>query len=240
MAHSVDALEVAAAGCCAAVSGRWCAVRHSFIGRIARVPVRRASPPSRSQACSAASATRYLIVYPFTKSTDWYLLSREVRQGVMNEHMKVGHRVPEVRQALAYSFGLDDQDFVVAYETDDLPAFGELVRELRGTESGGRRCATRRSCWASTARRTSSPSSWSNERSRRRVDRATGGLRARAEACFPGGVNSPVRAFRSVGRPPLILERGAGPYVWDADGRRYLDFIGALGPARSSATRIRP
>ena len=53
----------------------------------------------------------------------------------MNEHMKVGHQYPSVRQALAYSFGLDDQDFVVAYETDDLHAFGDLVRELRGTES---------------------------------------------------------------------------------------------------------
>jgi chlorite dismutase len=49
--------------------------------------------------------------------------------------MKVGHQYPQVRQLLAYSFGLDDQDFVVAYETDDLPAFGALVRELRGTES---------------------------------------------------------------------------------------------------------
>ena len=53
----------------------------------------------------------------------------------------------------------------------------------------------------------------------------------RAEGLFPGGVNSPVRAFRAVGRPPLVLERGEGPYVWDADGRRYLDFIGAWGPA---------
>jgi chlorite dismutase len=74
-------------------------------------------------------------VYPFTKSTDWYLLSREARQGVMNEHMRVGRDYPQVRQALGYSFGLDDQDFLVAYETDDLVAFGELVRALRGTES---------------------------------------------------------------------------------------------------------
>jgi chlorite dismutase len=49
--------------------------------------------------------------------------------------MKLGRRYPMVRQALAYSFGLDDQDFIVAYETDDLPAFGDLVRELRSTES---------------------------------------------------------------------------------------------------------
>jgi glutamate-1-semialdehyde 2,1-aminomutase len=53
----------------------------------------------------------------------------------------------------------------------------------------------------------------------------------RAEALFPGGVNSPVRAFRAVGRRQLVLERGEGPYVWDADGRRYVDYIGAWGPA---------
>ncbi len=53
----------------------------------------------------------------------------------------------------------------------------------------------------------------------------------RAERLFPGGVNSPVRAFRSVGRPPLVLERGEGPYVWDAEGRRYVDYVGAWGPA---------
>lgn len=53
----------------------------------------------------------------------------------------------------------------------------------------------------------------------------------RAEDLFPGGVNSPVRAFRSVGRPPLVLEAGEGARVRDADGRWYIDFIGAWGPA---------
>jgi glutamate-1-semialdehyde 2,1-aminomutase len=56
-------------------------------------------------------------------------------------------------------------------------------------------------------------------------------LNARAERLFPGGVNSPVRAFRAVDRAPLVLERGEGPYVWDAAGRRYIDFVGAWGPA---------
>jgi len=53
----------------------------------------------------------------------------------------------------------------------------------------------------------------------------------RAEDLFPGGVNSPVRAFRSVGRPPVVLAAGAGARVRDADGRWYLDYIGAWGPA---------
>jgi glutamate-1-semialdehyde 2,1-aminomutase len=56
-------------------------------------------------------------------------------------------------------------------------------------------------------------------------------LSQRAERLFPGGVNSPVRAFRSVGRPPLILAAGDGPRVRDADGRWYLDYVGAWGPA---------
>ena len=53
----------------------------------------------------------------------------------------------------------------------------------------------------------------------------------RARSLFPGGVNSPVRAFRSVGRPPLVLRAGRGPRVEDADGRWYLDYIGSWGPA---------
>ncbi|MEO8570952.1 MAG: glutamate-1-semialdehyde 2,1-aminomutase [Chloroflexota bacterium] len=59
----------------------------------------------------------------------------------------------------------------------------------------------------------------------------TAALVARAERLFPGGVNSPVRAFRAVGRPPLVLESGAGAYVRDADGRAFIDYIGAWGPA---------
>ncbi len=63
------------------------------------------------------------------------------------------------------------------------------------------------------------------------VGSRTAALVERAEHLFPGGVNSPVRAFRAVGRQPLVLERGGGPYVWDADGRRYIDYLGAWGPA---------
>ncbi len=131
---SLDVLEEAAALALRTGIGRWLTVRESFIGLIKPTQyVAKAS--SQEQSMFAGERARYLIVYPFTKSTEWYLLSREMRQGVMNEHMRVGRDYPQVRQLLAYSFGLDDQDFVVAYETDDLPAFGDLVRELRGTES---------------------------------------------------------------------------------------------------------
>ncbi|WP_126447358.1 glutamate-1-semialdehyde 2,1-aminomutase [Sulfuricystis multivorans] len=55
-------------------------------------------------------------------------------------------------------------------------------------------------------------------------------LFARAQALIPGGVNSPVRAFRSVGGVPRFFTRGEGACVWDADGRRYLDYVGSWGP----------
>ena len=134
MAPTVDALETAAAGLLRAGLGRWLSVRHSLIGRIGPSQyVRKAT--EQEQSLFSRERSHYLVVYPFTKSTDWYLLSKEARQGVMNEHMRVGHDYPTIRQALAYSFGLDSQDFVVAYETDDLVAFGDLVRALRSTES---------------------------------------------------------------------------------------------------------
>jgi chlorite dismutase len=131
---AVDALEAAAAAVLASRLGPWLRVRHAFLGRTAASQYVTA-PSEQESGLTRDGSGRYLIVYPFTKSADWYLLSREARQGVMNEHMRVGRAYPSVRQALAYSFGLDDQDFIVAYETDDLAAFGELVRELRATES---------------------------------------------------------------------------------------------------------
>jgi len=134
LALSLDDLQSAGARLLRRGLGRWLTVRHSFLGRIgASQYVARASSQERS--ILDGEPRRYLVVYPFTKSSAWYLLNREVRQGVMNEHMRVGRGYANVRQLLAYSFGLDDQDFVVAYDTDDLVSFGDLVRELRGTES---------------------------------------------------------------------------------------------------------
>lgn len=52
----------------------------------------------------------------------------------------------------------------------------------------------------------------------------------RAQKTIPGGVNSPVRAFRSVGGTPRFIERAQGPYFWDADGKQYTDYIGSWGP----------
>ena len=63
------------------------------------------------------------------------------------------------------------------------------------------------------------------------TDSRNDALFARAQRTTPGGVNSPVRAFRQVGGVPRFVVRAEGPYFWDADGKRYIDYIGSWGPA---------
>jgi chlorite dismutase len=78
---------------------------------------------------------RYLFVYPMVKKRPWYRLSREERQHAMDEHIRVGHEFPRVKINTSYSFGLDDQEFVVAFETDYPADFLDLVERLRGGEA---------------------------------------------------------------------------------------------------------
>jgi chlorite dismutase len=77
---------------------------------------------------------KYVIVYPFVKSREWYLLPFEERKKMMEEHIAVGRKFPQVRLNTTYSFGIDDQDFMLAFETQDLPAFQELIMQLRETQ----------------------------------------------------------------------------------------------------------
>jgi chlorite dismutase len=134
LAPTLDALEARSAAVLRSGMGRWMAVNESFLGVIQPSQYVK-KPTPQEQSLFSGERSRYLVVYPFSKSADWYLLDREERQRIMNEHMKAGHGFPEVRQLLANSFGLDDMDFLVAYETDDLLRFSELVRALRATES---------------------------------------------------------------------------------------------------------
>ena len=78
--------------------------------------------------------SKYLFVYPFVKMRDWYLLPLEERQTMMDEHIRVGNKYPSVRLHTTYSFGMDDQEFVVALETDKPQDFLDLVMELRETK----------------------------------------------------------------------------------------------------------
>lgn len=78
---------------------------------------------------------RYLFVYPLVKKRSWYTLPSSERQRIMESHILVGHEFPRVKINTTYSFGLDDQEFVVAFETDYPADFLDLVEKLRGTES---------------------------------------------------------------------------------------------------------
>lgn len=79
--------------------------------------------------------SKFLFVYPFIKTRDWYQMSLHARQGIMDEHIDVGRKYPSVRLNTTYSFGLDDYEFIVAFETDEPSDFLDLVQELRETES---------------------------------------------------------------------------------------------------------
>lgn len=114
--------------------GSHCDVTHSLFG-LTRPSQYTKQRTAQEHALDAPSRLKYLVVYPFTKTIDWYLMSREARQGLMNEHMRIGHEYDDVRQVLLYATGLDDQEFVVAYETDDLERHHQLVVALRSTES---------------------------------------------------------------------------------------------------------
>ena len=78
---------------------------------------------------------KYLFVYPFVKTRDWYRMSLPARQGSMNEHITIGNKYPQIKLNTTYSFGLDDQEFVVAFEGDKPEDFVDLVMELREADT---------------------------------------------------------------------------------------------------------
>jgi chlorite dismutase len=134
MADRIEDIEETAADLLSSGTGRWMSPSLSMIG-MTRPSQYVKRPTTQEQSLFSGERSKYLVVYPFVKSTEWYLTPAEARQEVMKGHMRIGHGYPQVRQLLAYSFGLDDQEFIVAYETDDLVAFQDLVRDLRATES---------------------------------------------------------------------------------------------------------
>jgi chlorite dismutase len=98
---------------------------------------------------------KYLFVYPFVKTREWYTLSKEERYRIMQEHIRIGREYPQIDLNTSYSFGLDDQEFVVAFETDRPADFLDLVQRLRGTESSlyTRRDTPTFTCIAASIRR---------------------------------------------------------------------------------------
>ena len=109
---------------------KWCSIPYSYL---AMTKPSEYSDESRLEVRQGHS--KYLFVYPFVKTRAWYALPADERWRIMQEHIRVGREYPSVDLNTSYSFGLDDQEFVVAFETDNPADFLDLVQRLRTTES---------------------------------------------------------------------------------------------------------
>jgi chlorite dismutase len=83
----------------------------------------------------APKGSPYLVVYPFVKVRPWYALPEEERQRAMDEHMEVGRRFATIHNHTTYSFGIDDQEFMTAFECDEPADFMHLMLTLRESEA---------------------------------------------------------------------------------------------------------
>jgi chlorite dismutase len=110
---------------------RWAQIPHSYLAMTKRSPY--SEGEARTELC--VSERKYLFVYPFWKKREWYRLTADERQRIMRDHIEIGRRYPKITINTAYSFGLDDQEFVVSFEADDPGEFLDLVQELRSSES---------------------------------------------------------------------------------------------------------
>ncbi len=110
---------------------RWGEIPHSYLAMTKPSPY--SEEQARPEICT--SRRRYLFVYPFWKTRDWYRKSADERMEIMRGHIDTGRRYPEITINTAYSFGIDDPEFVVSFEGDEPGEFLDLVQELRTTES---------------------------------------------------------------------------------------------------------
>ena len=109
---------------------KWAHTPYSFLG------MRKSSEYSdEDRQVARPFQGRYLFVYPFVKTRAWYALAADERWRIMQDHIRVGREYPNVDNHTTYCFGLDDQEFVVAFDTDDPAAFLDLVQRLRTTEA---------------------------------------------------------------------------------------------------------
>ena len=111
---------------------RWAELPYSYLAMTKESPY---SDEERPPEPRQGSDSRYFIVYPMWKKRAWYGLPAEERMRIMRDHIAVARRFGGIETNTAYSFGLDDQEFVVAFDTDEPAEFLDLVQELRATES---------------------------------------------------------------------------------------------------------
>lgn len=120
----------------ASAAGDHLTLTHNFISMTRPSPyARKETDAEREKARAYPAGAPYVFVYPMVKTRLWYTLPPEERGRIMREHIAVGHKYPKIRINTSYSYGLDDQEFVVAFEGDDPAEFLDLVSDLRYTES---------------------------------------------------------------------------------------------------------
>jgi chlorite dismutase len=110
--------------------GPYLSMPHSFLA-MTRRSVYVSAQEAQERLHLRPADSKYFFVYPFVKTREWYQLPQEERQAMMNQHIAVGRKYPSVKLNTTYSFGLDDQEFVVSFETDEPADFLDLVMELR-------------------------------------------------------------------------------------------------------------
>lgn len=136
ISYSLEAIQNFTARLLATKLGQYLHTPYSYLAMTKRsVYVDKLNPEHEEQRLKIVPGKmKYLFVYPFVKTPEWYLLTKHARQGMMDEHIEVGTRFPSVKLNTAYSFGLDDPEFVVAFETDYPEDFLDLVMALRETQ----------------------------------------------------------------------------------------------------------
>jgi chlorite dismutase len=139
VSYELDDIQQMAGDLLGTELGGWLTTPHSYLAMTKHSTyVEKYSGPTgdRSTRLSLAPGNaKYLFVYPMTKVREWYGLGPEERQESMNQHIAIGATYPSVKINTTYSFGLDDQEFVVAFESDEPADFLDLVQELRGSLS---------------------------------------------------------------------------------------------------------
>ncbi len=139
VSYEMDDIQRMAAELLATDLGGWLTIPHSYLSMTKHsVYVEKYAGPGEdrfTRLTLAPGSAKYLFVYPLTKLREWYGLPKEERQQAMNQHIAIGATYQTVKINTTYAFGLDDHEFVLAFETDEPGDFLDLVMELRGSVS---------------------------------------------------------------------------------------------------------
>jgi len=136
--YSVDEINQMRAELISTPLGGYLLTPHNFLSMTKRSLYQidhESAPEDDARGAIRPGGQKYNFIYPFVKTRPWYLLPLTERKRLMDEHIRVGLKYPRVKLNTTYSFGIDDQDFVVAFESNYPEDFVDLVQELRETEA---------------------------------------------------------------------------------------------------------